>query len=148
MSCTVSMSSSTATRIGQLIRLLSSPQPGEAGAAAQALNRTLVSAGLDVHELAKVVEQGLQHQPRPTKQPEPPRQRPPPASKARRPDGPLHVGDRLICDEAAGIFRACGCGGILFTIIAGTGPHLAQLMCNACGRKGRWLSRHHMGERT
>jgi hypothetical protein len=48
-----------ARRIGQLIRLLSSDHPGEAGAAAQALNRTLTSAGLDIHELAKVAEVGL-----------------------------------------------------------------------------------------
>ena len=50
----------TTTRLGQLIRLLSSDQPGEAGAAAQALNRTLATAGLDIHDLAKVVEVGLQ----------------------------------------------------------------------------------------
>lgn len=43
-------------RIGQLIRLLSSDQLGEAGAAAQALNRALRSAGLDIHELAAAAE--------------------------------------------------------------------------------------------
>ena len=145
MSCTISLPSSTAVRLGQLIRLLSSPQPGEAGAAAQALNRTLLAAGLDVHKLAKVVEQGLVVPPSTRQQP---RQQPPTASKARRPDGPLHVGDRLICDEPGGVFRACGCGSILFMIKPGGGPHLAQLMCNACGRGGRWLSRHHMGVRT
>jgi hypothetical protein len=142
MSRTVSMPSSTANRIGQLIRLLSSPQPGEAGAAASALNRTLISAGLDVHELAKVVEQGL-HQPRPTKQPELPRQQPPTPPKAHRPDSPLHVGDRLICDQPTGPFRACACGGILFTIVPGVGPHAAQLVCDGCQRGGRWVARQY-----
>ena len=49
----------TSRRIGQLIRMVSSDQPGEAAAAAQALNRTLTSAGLDIHALAQVAETGL-----------------------------------------------------------------------------------------
>jgi hypothetical protein len=137
----ISLSSSTAIRVGQLIRLLSSPQPGEAGAAAQALNRTLNSAGLDVHELAKVVETGFLRR-------TPPRQQPPTPPRARRPDGALRMGQRLICDQADGVFRKCRCGGSSFTVMAGAGPHVAQLACDACGRKGRWLSRHHFGERS
>jgi hypothetical protein len=130
-------------RIGQLIRMLSSDQPGEAGAAALALNRTLTSAGLDIHELAKLAETGLRL-PGPTEHPRP---RPPTtANQARRPGGrPLAMDDRLICDAPNGLFRPCGCGGIMFTVVLGVGPHVAQLVCDACGRGGRWLSRGHFG---
>src|SRR5258706_12576386 len=116
----------TSRRIGQLIRLLSSDQPGEAAAAAQALNRTLASAGLDMHELAKIAETGMRL-PTPTEQP---RRRPPaPAhTKARRPDGrPLQMDERIICEQPSGVFRACCCGGILVTIMPGVGPAAAQL---------------------
>jgi hypothetical protein len=129
-------------RIGQLIRLLSSPQPGEAGAAAAALNRALTSAGLDIHQLAEVAEAGLATSAvrpvaRPTERG--------PAAAARRPDGcPIAVNETLVCDEPGGIFRACGCGSILFTVIPGVGPHAAQLVCDACGQGGRWLSRSRM----
>jgi hypothetical protein len=137
--------SPTSRRIGQLIRMLSSDQPGEASAAAQALNRTLVSAGLDIHELANVVEAGLRL-PLPTKQPAR-RPRPPaPRNKARRPDGrPLQMGEQLVCDQPAGIYRPCSCGGILFTVMPGVGPHVAQLVCDGCKRGGRWLSRQYFG---
>ena len=134
----------TSRRIGQLIRMLSSDQPGEAAAAAQALNRTLASAGIDIHELAKVAETGLRL-PVPT---EPPRRRPPaPANKqARRPGGrPLSMDEILICDAPNGLFRPCGCGGVLFTVMPGVGPHVAQLICDACRRGGRWLSRAPFG---
>jgi hypothetical protein len=53
--------------------------------------------------------------------------------------------DILICDAPNGLFRACGCGGILFTVVAGIGPHVAQLVCDGCRRGGRWLSRAHFG---
>ena len=43
-------------RLGKLIRLLSSDQPGEVAAAAGAINRALKTAGIDIHELAAVVE--------------------------------------------------------------------------------------------
>lgn len=43
-------------KLGKLIRLLSSDQPGEAAAAAAALNRALLADGLDIHALAQVVE--------------------------------------------------------------------------------------------
>ena len=33
----------------------------------------------------------------------------------------------------------------VFTIMTGVGPHVAQLVCDGCGRGGRWLSRHHFG---
>jgi hypothetical protein len=128
-------------RIGQLIRLLSSDHQGEAGAAAQALNRTLTSAGLDIHELAKLAENGLR-QPAPTERPRP--RQPAATNKARRPGGhPLTMDDRLICDAPDGLFRPCGCGWIMFTVMAGVGPHVAQLVCDGCGRGGRWLGRHH-----
>jgi hypothetical protein len=133
-------------RFGQLIRLAcSSEHPGEAAAAIQALNRALVSAGLDFHELAKLAESGLRL-PFPTERPV---QRPrttTTTNKARRPGGrPLAMDDRLICDAPNGLFRPCGCGGIMFTVVVGVGPHVAQLVCDACQRGGRWLSRAHFG---
>jgi len=134
----------TSRRIGQLIRMLSSDQPGEVGAAAQALTRTLASAGTDIHQVADIVERGLQL-PLPSKQPV---QRPltPATNKPRRPGGrPLAMDDILICDTATGLFRPCSCGGIMFTVCAGVGPHVAQLVCDACSRGGRWLSRGHFG---
>jgi hypothetical protein len=30
-------------------------------------------------------------------------------------------------------------------VMPGVGPHVAQLVCNACRRGGRWLSRAHFG---
>jgi len=134
----------TTRRIGQLIRVLSSDKQGEAGAAAQALTRTLASAGLDIHKLADIVEAGLQL-PLPSQQPIK-RSRPPATVKARRPDGSsLQMDEQLICDQPSGVFRACSCGGIMFTIMPGVGPHVAQLVCDGCKRGGRWLSRHHFG---
>jgi hypothetical protein len=138
----------TSRRIAQLIRMLSSDQPGEAGAAAQALNKTLVSAGLDIHKLADVVEAGLQL-PAPTERPRSEFRPRPPArtsKQPRRPDGqPFSMDQRVICDAPSGLFRSCGCGGILFTITPGAGPHAAQMVCEACDRGGRWLSRAHFG---
>jgi hypothetical protein len=135
----------TGRRVGQLIRLLASDKPGEVAAAAQALNRTLTAAGLDLHALADAAEASLRL-PLPTEQPVK-RPRPPAATnKARRPDGrPLQMDQQLICDAPDGVFRACGCGGILFTVMLGIGPHCAQLVCDACGCGGRWLSRRHFG---
>jgi hypothetical protein len=133
----------TSRRIGQLIRMLSSDQPGEVAAAGQALNKTLTSAGLDIHKLADVVVAGLQFPParraRPTSTPTT-------SNRARRPDGrPLQMDQHLICDQPDGVFRACNCGGILFTVSPGVGPHVAQLICDACQRGGRWLSRQYFG---
>jgi hypothetical protein len=131
-------------RLGQLIRLmLSSDQAGEVTAAKEALNRALVSAGLDIHALAAAVEAGL-HLPLPTERPRP---RPPATTnKPRRPDGrPLQMDEKLVCDQPNGLFRPCPCGGILFTVAPGVGPHVAQLICDACDRGGRWLSRAHFG---
>jgi len=135
----------TNRRIGQLVRLLSSDQPGEAAAAAQALNRALAAAGLDMHALAEIAETELRL-PVPAEQLR--RRRPAPATnnQPRRPGGhPLAMDDRLICDAPNGLFRPCGCGGIVFTVIPGVGPHVAQLICDACQRGGRWLSRAHFG---
>ena len=130
-------------RVGQLIRLAcSSEHPSEAAAAIEALNRTLVAAGLDFHELAKVVETGLR-QSVPSERPRP---RQPTTTKPRRPGGrPLQMGEQLVCDQPNGLFRSCGCGGLLFTVSPGVGPHCAQLVCDGCGRGGRWLSRGHFG---
>jgi hypothetical protein len=139
----------TSRRIGQLIRMLSSNQSGEASAAAQALNRTLASAGLDIHHLADVVETQLQL-PLPIAKPQqqPPRRptRRRRTNAPRRPgDGPLRMDQRIICDQPDGVFRKCKCGGKLFTIMPGIGPHVAQLRCEVCNLGGRWLSRHHFG---
>lgn len=135
----------TSRRIGQLIRMLSSDQPGEAGAAALALNRTLASAGSDIHQLADIVERGLQlplSNPKSEFRPRPPAT----TAKARRPDGrPLQMDENLVCDQPDGVFRACNCGGIMFTVMPGVGPHVAQLVCDACKRGGRWLSRQYFG---
>jgi hypothetical protein len=131
----------TSRRIGQLIRMLSSDQPGEVTAAGQALVKTLTAAGLDIHEPARVAETELRLPPS-----EQPRRRPPPAAKARRPDGrALAMDEHLICDAPDGVFRPCRCGGIMFTIAPGVGPHAAQLICDACSRGGRWLGRGHFG---
>jgi|SRR2546430_10514512 len=126
-------------RIGKLVRMLSSDQRGEAGAAAAALNRTLFSVGLDIHAFADAVEQldlfgkpstsTISISTRPRRSPR---------------DGPLHLGHRLVCHEESGIFKACRCGSSRFTVAPGVGPHLAQLVCEACGAKGRWLSRSYM----
>jgi hypothetical protein len=132
----------TSRRIGQLIRMLASDQAGEAGAAAQALNRTLASAGLDIHKLAELVETGLL----PSKQPDDPQPRTRSTYKPRRPDGrPLQMDQHLICDQPTGVFRPCSCGSIHFTVTPGIGPHAAQLVCDACDRGGRWLSRSYFG---
>jgi hypothetical protein len=137
------MTTMIARRIGQLIRMLSSDHPGEAGAAAQALNRTLASAGLDIHELAKVAEVGLRL---PAEQ-QPSRHQQAHTTTHRRPDGGLlAMGQGLICDQLAGPYRTCGCGSILFTIKPGVGPHAAQLVCDGCHRGGRWLARQYFTE--
>jgi len=130
-------------KLGKLIRLLASDKPGEITAAAEAIGRTLQSSGLDFHALANVVEQQLEL-------PLVPQQTPPSASQPMRSPraGPLHIGDRVICHEPAGLFRACRCGSSRFTVERGIGPHLAQLRCDACLAGGRWLSRHHMGMAT
>jgi hypothetical protein len=51
------------TRVGQLVRLLSSDQVGEAGAAALALNRAINAAGRDIHWLAEIVAAALAEPP-------------------------------------------------------------------------------------
>jgi hypothetical protein len=139
----------TGRRIGQLLRLaLSSNQPGETAAAIEALNRTLTAAGLDFHELAKVAETGLKlplplEQSRSEFRPRPPART---SKQPRRPGGqPLSMDDRLVCDQPNGVFRACNCGGIIFIVMSGMGPHVAQLVCEACGRGGRWLGRGYFG---
>jgi hypothetical protein len=55
----VAMSTPLHTRVGQLVRLLSSDQVGEAGAAALALNRAINAAGRDIYWLAEIVEAAL-----------------------------------------------------------------------------------------
>jgi hypothetical protein len=60
MSAPVTISSTAASRIGQLVRLLGSDRNGEIVAAATALQRTLRNAGADLHYLADVAERALQ----------------------------------------------------------------------------------------
>ncbi|MEH2569783.1 hypothetical protein [Bradyrhizobium sp. AZCC 2289] len=55
----ITVASSTAGRIGQLVRLLGSDKSGEIVAAATALKRALRGAGLDLHSLAEVTERAL-----------------------------------------------------------------------------------------
>jgi hypothetical protein len=45
-------------KLAKLLRMLSSSREHEVVAAAQALNRTLQSAGTDIHALAAIVEHG------------------------------------------------------------------------------------------
>jgi hypothetical protein len=90
------------SRVGKLVRMLSSDRPGEAGAAAAALNRTLNAGGLDIHHLADLVEAALPNQPQQTTLF---------ASTAiatRRPPrgSPLKVGGRVVCHEESGHFQS------------------------------------------
>ena len=57
---------------------------------------------------------------------------------------PLEIGQRVICDFPSGVFGACRCGGTTFTVAEGVGPHFAQLVCDQCQRRGRWLGRQHL----
>jgi len=57
---TITLASSTAGRLGQLVRLLASNRPGEVVAAAAGICRTLAHVGADIHVLADAVERGLQ----------------------------------------------------------------------------------------
>jgi hypothetical protein len=126
-------------QLRKIIRLLSSPVEGEVVAAAAALNRALASYNLDIHDLAKAADAGLQLTPA-TKAVEP--------SPVRRPGGPLQMGEHIICDEVEGLFRRCRCGSKRFIVIEGSGPHAAQLRCDDCGSGGRWLGKTHFGSRT
>jgi len=56
----ITLPSSTASRVGQLVRLLGSDRSGEVVAAASAISRTLAGAGADIHQLAHVAERALQ----------------------------------------------------------------------------------------
>jgi hypothetical protein len=55
----ITLASSTARRIGQLVRMLGSDKSGEVVAAAAAINRTLSVAGLDLHQFADLIARGL-----------------------------------------------------------------------------------------
>jgi hypothetical protein len=129
-------------RVGQLTRLLSSDQPGEAAAAAQPLTRTLASAGLDIHELAEVAEAGLLEADKRPSLAQPVEA--PPRAPTRRPEPPLKLSETLICDAEAGIFRPCSCGAIPFLVEPGVGPQSAKLVCASCGGGGgRWPARRY-----
>ena len=54
----VAIPTTIAPRIGSLLRMLASPADGEALNAARALGRTLGGAGLDLNDLAEIVERG------------------------------------------------------------------------------------------
>ena len=136
-------------RLGKLIRLLSSDQPGEVAAAAGAINRALKTAGIDIHELAAVVENQFDlplapRQPA-TKRPAHSAKTPAPKARALHPSAPFQMGQAVICDELDGLFRACRCGSTRFSVMRGIGPHVAQLRCDHCKTGGRWLSRQHFG---
>jgi hypothetical protein len=55
----ITLMSSTAGRIGQLVRMLGSDQSGEVIAAASAIKRTLRAAGVDMHAFADAAELAL-----------------------------------------------------------------------------------------
>ena len=55
----ITLTSSAAGRVGQLVRLLASDKSGEVVAAASALKRTLGAAGLDMHAFAGIAEKAL-----------------------------------------------------------------------------------------
>ena len=137
-------------RIGKLIRLLSSDQPGEVAAAAGAFNRALKSAGIDIHALAAVVENQIDaplvpRQPT-TKRPSHHAKAPTNKPRAFHPNAPFQMGDTIICDAPEGLFSKCRrCGSTRFTVMGGIGPHVAQLRCDRCGTGGRWLGRQHFG---
>jgi len=59
----ITRASSAACRVGQLIRLLASDKDGEVVAAANAIRRTLCTAGMDMHCLATIIERGRQRPP-------------------------------------------------------------------------------------
>ena len=83
-------------RVGQLIRLLGSDQPGEVVAAVGALRRTLGGVGADLHDLAATVERpaAAAPEPKPRKARKararpaeaPRRPSPPPPREPHRPD--------------------------------------------------------------
>jgi hypothetical protein len=140
-------------RLGKLIRLLSSDQPGEVAAAAGAINRALKSRGIDIHKLAEVVDSQIDAPLAPRQPPKRP-VRPAkawapktwaPKTPAFHPGAPFQMDQKIICDAPDGLFRPCRCGSTRFTVLPGVGPHAAQLRCDFCKTGGRWLSRAHFG---
>lgn len=78
-------------RVGQFLRLLGSDQPGEVVAAAGALQRALIGAGVDLHDLAAAVEHSTLAEPKRAAARKPKKgksARPRPAEPARRPPQP------------------------------------------------------------
>ena len=128
-------------RLAKFIRLLGSDKPGEVVAAAGAINRALQSRGTDIHALAEVVESQFDVPLVPRQQPTTKRPAHPAKTRAFHPGAPFQKDESIICDEPAGLFRRCRCGSTRFTVMAGVGPHVAQLRCDHCGTGGRWLSR-------
>jgi hypothetical protein len=53
---------------------------------------------------------------------------------------PYVVGERVYAGQTKQP-RCRDCGGAIFRIGAGVGPHAAQLTCDACGRFSKWLRR-------
>jgi hypothetical protein len=112
-------------RLKKLEALAARPgTPGEGMAARQAIKRIRVRLGM----------------------PEPMRERKQRQPQTRRPDGrPFTMDEQIICDAPDGVFRPCQCGGTVFVVSQGVGPHAGQLVCRSCRRGGRWLSRVHFG---
>jgi hypothetical protein len=96
MNAAVTLSSSAATRIGQLVRMLGSDHPGEVFAAVTALQRTLRSAGTDLHYLADVTERALlEPPPLAAPPPPPPPPRPRPHAQAPRDNAAGNIADAI-----------------------------------------------------
>jgi hypothetical protein len=116
-----------ADKLGKLIPRLATDHDGEVVATAGAIERTLRSAGLDLHDLGGTLGQ--------------PQAVPQPLQSEPISTGLLRIGDKLTCRARSGVFRPCSCGSTAFTVSPGAGPHVAQMRCDACGRRGRFLSR-------
>jgi hypothetical protein len=63
----------------------------------------------------------------------------PPAPAQRPKRRPRQVLGQVTRDE-----RPCRCGSTDFIIGQGKGPHVARLMCKACGRLRRWIGRREL----
>ena len=65
----ITLPSTTAARVADLVRMLGSDKSGEVVAAATMLKRTLARVDADIHDLATAAEQGLRQAARPPVQP-------------------------------------------------------------------------------
>ena len=118
-------------KLAKFVRLLSSDQDGEVIAAAGAIRRTLLAANLDIHDLARVIEQSKlgteparQYTPPPHHAPPDPRQRRHPDEstsdfkRRRRAEGFVWPGEEPAVDRQAHA-RATYCYQYRRTILNG-----------------------------